>query len=145
LREAILNKILKKTAADKNHQVVSVSSNEDAQYMKKPCQTCPWRKDAVGVFPAEAFRISANTSYDMSERTFGCHTTGVERPKTCAGFLLKGSAHNLSVRLGLMKGIYDLDKVSDNGLDLFPNYKSMAVANGVSPDDDSLARSRTDV
>lgn len=85
-----MNTILEKKMADENHQVVSVSSGEDAQYMKKPCQTCPWRKDAVGVFPAEAFRISAHTSYDMSERTFGCHATGVERPKTCAGFLLKG-------------------------------------------------------
>lgn len=140
-----MHKILNKTMADENHQVVSVSSDEDALYMKKPCQTCPWRKDAVGFFPAEAFRISAHTSYDLSERTFGCHSTGVERPRTCAGFLLKGATHNLSVRLGIVKGIYDLDRVSDNGLNLFPNYKAMAIANGVSPDDDSLTLSRTDV
>lgn len=141
----MLHKILNKTMADENHQVVSVSSDEDALYMKKPCQTCPWRKDAVVFFPAEAFRISAHTSYDLSERTFGCHSTGVERPRTCAGFLLKGATHNLSVRLGIVKGIYDLDRVSDNGLNLFPNYKAMAIANGVSPDDDSLTLSRTDV
>ena len=141
----MLHKILNKTTADENHQVVSVSSGEDAHYMKKPCQTCPWRKDAVVFFPAEAFRISAHTSYDLSERTFGCHSTGVERPRTCAGFLLKGATHNLSVRLGIVKGIYDLDRVSDNGLNLFPNYKAMAIANGVSPDDDSLTLSRTDV
>lgn len=140
-----MHKILNKTMADENHQVVSVSSDEDALYMKKPCQTCPWRKDAVVFFPAEAFRISAHTSYDLSERTFGCHSTGVERPRTCAGFLLKGATHNLSVRLGIVKGIYDLDRVSDNGLNLFPNYKAMAIANGVSPDDDSLTLSRTDV
>ncbi|NRB41637.1 MAG: hypothetical protein HRU20_24730 [Pseudomonadales bacterium] len=61
------------TPVDENHQVVTVEG-VDRKYMKRPCPDCPWRKDAVGVFPAQAFRVSAHTSYDMNEHSFGCHT-----------------------------------------------------------------------
>ena len=137
--------ISKRTRADDNHEVVSVSGNGDKKYMRKPCGDCPWRKGATGEFPAEAFRISAHTAYDMAEHSFGCHASGTEKPKTCAGFLLKGSTHNLGVRMRLMKGEYDLSKVSDGGHELFANYKEMAIANGVSPNDESLIPIREDV
>ncbi|MBU2968767.1 hypothetical protein KO527_05315 [Pseudoalteromonas sp. C2R02] len=136
--------ITKRTPADENHQVVTVEGSKCRKFMKSPCPDCPWRKDAVGIFPAEAFRISAHTSYDMNQHSFGCHSSGTKQPKNCAGFLLKGSYHNLGVRLRLMKGDYDLSKVSSSGHELFENYKEMAVANGVSPDDERLALSRTD-
>jgi hypothetical protein len=136
-------KVIARTQADEDHQVVSVV-NADSRYMKKPCPDCPWKKSAVGEFPAEAFRISAHTSYDMSQSSFGCHASGTDRPKTCAGFLLNGSYHNLGVRLRLMKREYDLSQVSDGGHELFESYKAMAVANGVSPDDECLALSRED-
>lgn len=129
--------------ADKNHQVVSVNGG-DKRYMKKPCPDCPWRKDAVGEFPASAFQISAPTSYDMSDRMFGCHSAGTENPKTCAGFLLRGSQHNLSVRLHLMAGEIELDEVSDGGHELFDNYREMAIANGVNDNDPVLKDSRID-
>ena len=58
--------------ADWNHQVVTIKSGRK-HACKVPCKDCPWRRDAVGVFPAEAFRLSAATAYDMSDRTFGCH------------------------------------------------------------------------
>lgn len=130
--------------ADENHQVVTVEGGHKG-YKKRPCADCPWRKDAVGVFPAEAFRLSAHTSYDMNDRTFGCHSAGSEKPKTCAGFLLKGARHNLAVRLRAgVTGDYDLNAVSDGGHELFESYKAMAIANGVSPDDECLKQSRED-
>lgn len=43
--------------ADWNHNVVTVTGGEGAS-CKRPCKRCPWRKDAVGEFPAEAFRLS---------------------------------------------------------------------------------------
>ena len=134
--------VIGRQSADKNHDVVTVKGDGEKKYMKEPCPNCPWRKDAVGEFPAEAFRLSAHTSYDMAENSFGCHSSGVEKPKTCAGFLLNGSAHNLGVRLRLITGVYDLNKVSDGGNELFKSYKEMAIANGVSPDDKSLLQSR---
>lgn len=118
------------------HQVVTVEGGTSG-YCKRPCLDCPWRVDATGVFPAEAFRHSAGTAYDMATHTFACHQSGVERPRTCAGFLLRGAEHNLSVRIGLMRGRIK-DDVSDGGHVLHADYRAMAIANGVDPDDPIL-------
>lgn len=125
------------------HQVVSISS-KGAGYRKKPCTTCPWRVDAVGEFPAEAFRHSAPTAYDMAQRVFSCHESGAEKPATCAGFLLRNSANNLAVRIAESTGRIDLSKVSDGGAELFPSYRAMAIANGVDPQDPILQPCRDD-
>jgi len=127
--------------AGHNHQVVTVEGGSGA-YRRKPCDTCPWRVDAVGEFPAEAFRHSANTAYDMGTHTFACHSSGAEKPAMCAGFLLNGSLHNMAVRLKLMGGKIDLDQVSDGGIELFESYREMAEANGVDADDPILHECR---
>lgn len=133
-------KIIQTRPAGDEHQVVSVEGGGH-RYRKKPCSDCPWRKDAVGIFPAEAFRHSANTAYDMSQRKFACHQSGTKRPATCAGFLLRGADHNLAVRLLRMQGEI-LDDVDDHGHALHDNYAKMAIANGVDPDDDILGPCR---
>lgn len=123
--------------ADENYQVVTIVGG-DGKYQTQPCSQCPWRKDQVGTFPAEAFRLSANTAYDMSEHNFACHMAGVEKPKTCAGFLLNGSRHNLSYRLKVIKGDIDPNTVTDGDHDLHESYRAMAEANGVDPEDPVL-------
>lgn len=110
------------------------------RYRRKPCSDCPWRIDATGVFPAEAFRHSAATAYDMATHTFACHQSGTRRSATCAGFLLRGGDHNLNVRLGRMRGKYG--DVADGGHALHPSYRAMAIANGVDPDEPVLAPCR---
>lgn len=121
------------------HAVTTVEGGRGDLYRRTPCPTCPWRKDAVGEFPAEAFRRSAQTAYDVSMHTFACHSSGQKRPATCAGFLLSsGAAHNLSVRLKQRDGKLDLNQVSDGGVELFGCYRDMAVANGVDPGEDIL-------
>ena len=137
-------RVSKVTPVDEQHQVVTVEGEGTWRYMKKPCRDCPWRKDAVGIFPAEAFRVSAHTSYDMAKHTFGCHNSGTEKSKTCAGFLLRGASHSLAVRLGQLNGRIVMEEIDSNGLALFPDYKAMAVANGVSPDDECLKLTRVD-
>lgn len=129
-------KIIQVRKAGDDHQVLSLKADERG-YCKKPCPDCPWRKDAVGVFPAEAFRHSASTAQDMSTRLFSCHTAGSERPLTCAGFLLRGADDNLAVRMKVATGEIAND-VSDGGHDLFSDYRAMAIANGVAPDDPTL-------
>lgn len=123
------------------HRVLTIEGGDQANYQRQPCKNCPWRKDATGEFPPESFRHSARTAYDMSRHSFGCHQAGVEKPKTCAGFLLRGSDHNLSARLGRMKGLIS-DDVSDGGHELHENYRSMAIANGVDPQDPVLTPCR---
>lgn len=127
--------------AGPDHQVVTVEGGDGRSYRRKPCAKCPWRRDAVGEFPAEAFRHSAHTAYDLARETFACHDSGAKTPAVCAGFLLRGADHNLAVRLRRMDGRIDAD-ISDGGLDLFDSYREMAEANGVSPEDPVLAPCR---
>lgn len=136
-----MSKITNIRLAGDAHQVVTVSGGRKDSYRRAPCLTCPWRKDAVGEFPAEAFRISAHTAYDMAMEIFACHSSGAKKPATCAGFLLRGAAHNLSVRLQ-----YGAQKIGndlwDGGIELFDDYREMAEANGVDADDPVLRRCR---
>lgn len=127
--------------AGPDHQVLTVEGSTSSSYRREPCPDCPWRKDATGVFPAEAFRHSACTAHDMSKHIFSCHQSGAKKPAMCAGFLLNGAAHNLAVRLKLHKGEISQD-VSDGGHELHESYRVMAVANGVPEDDPALARCR---
>ncbi len=126
---------------DEGHQVVSIEGG-GGSYRREPCPGCPWRVDQTGVFPAGAFKHSAPTSYDMAQSVFACHESGAKKPATCAGFLMRGAAHNLAVRLGYSSGRYDFDAISDGGHELHASYRAMAEANGVDPDDPVLAPCR---
>lgn len=128
--------------AGDNHQVITVTGGSPHSYRRKPCSTCPWRVDAVGEFPAEAFRHSADTAYDMAGHEFACHQSGSGKPATCAGYLLRGAHNNLSTRIKIMSGRVDLKKVTDGGLELFESYREMAEANGVPPSDPCLQACR---
>lgn len=122
--------------AGDDHQVVTLEGGQST-YRRTPCPDCPWRVDATGKFPAEAFRHSAGTSYDMAQHVFACHQSGAEKPATCAGFLLRGADHNLSIRMKRMSGAIQ-DDVTDGGNLLHANYKAMAIANGVDEHDSAL-------
>lgn len=137
----MIPKVLEVRAAGPEHQVVSVSSGSHA-YRREPCPGCPWRVDNTGIFPPQAFQHSARTAYDLSEHVFGCHESGTEKSATCAGFLLRGAAHNLRIRMGYCQGRF-ADKVTDGGHRLHENYVAMAVANGVDPEDPALAPCRS--
>lgn len=115
---------------------------ESYRYRREPCAECPWRKDApTGAFPAEAFRISADTAYDQAQRSFACHMSGSDRSAVCAGFLLRGAEHNIAVRIRYACG--DIEPGSVNSaVELYGSYRQMAEANGVDPDDPKLAPCR---
>jgi len=126
--------------AGNGHAVVTVEGK--GGYRRKPCEQCPWRCDMTSRFPAEAFRLSADTAYDAAFHAFGCHMSPAAKPATCAGFLLSaGALHNIVVRLALAAGRLDIDKVS-SGVPLFTSYRTMAIANGVAADDPVLAPCR---
>lgn len=109
----------------------------------KPCEQCPWRKDVpTGVFPAQAYRESAPTSYDMAQSTFACHMSGRDKPATCAGFLLRHAHNNLSVRLSECSGRINLSRLNDGGYPIYETYREMAIANGVDSEDPCLAQVR---
>lgn len=131
--------ILKTSIADHEFGVTTVQGGNGA-YRKKVCKGCPWKKSETGKFPAEAFLLSANTAHDMSTHTFACHEAGVANPTTCAGFLLRGADHNLTVRLGKLKGKYqDIQEPTE---ELFDCYAEMAEANGVDPQEPDIRACR---
>jgi len=140
-RDLTVTEIRSTKVADANNVVHSVEGGR-GHYRRQPCGGCPWRVDQTGSFPAEAFRISAPTAYDMSGRMFGCHESGTENPSTCAGFLLRGAGHNMAVRMRAAFGEIDLGSVSDGGHELHDSYRAMAEANGVDPDDYALRACR---
>ena len=125
--------------AGTGHAVVSLTGG-GAGHRVEPCGGCPWRKDQTGLFPAEAFKHSASTSYDAAFNTFACHESGSEKPATCAGFLLNGSEHNLAIRIKRADGL--IREVTDGGHELHESYRAMAIANGVDPDDPVLQACR---
>lgn len=78
----------------------------------------------------------------MSQSQFSCHMSGAEKVTTCAGFLLRGAYHNLAIRMAMHEGRYDPGEVTDNGVELYAGYRSMAIANGVDPSDATIAECR---
>ena len=142
-------KVIDVRAAGGNHRVLSVDMDADGQgsFRRRPCDAhddkpaCPWRLDAqVGEYPPEAYRLSAPTAYDMATRGFGCHQSTAEKPQACAGFLLRGAADNLMIRMWIARGV-DLSQVM-SGVPLYASYRDMAIANGVDPDDPTIAPCR---
>lgn len=132
---------------DSTAQVVTTETATGSPflYRREPCAECPWRKDSPAAsFPVEAFRHSAATCYDMAGTTFACHMSGLEKPTTCAGFILsRDAAHNMSLRLAVLAGRFDYRNVS-TPVALHPSYRAMAIANGVDPRDPALAPCRSE-
>ncbi|QAY80418.1 DUF6283 family protein [Sphingosinicella sp. BN140058] len=114
----------------------------DLRPPKKPCAECPWRLDVpIGHFPVEKFIDLAKTAFDQAHIIFSCHLSSEEAPTACAGFLERGAAHNLTVRLAYIYGrLQAADRTG--GYALYKDYREMAVANGVPPEHPALAPCR---
>lgn len=132
--------------AGDDHAVISLRTRagEPAGYRRSPCGECPWRESNAGTFPPEAFVLSAPTAYDASDHEFACHESGDARPQTCAGFLLRNSAHNLCTRLRLGRVIDRAQVHEGHAGPLFDSYRAMAEANGVPADHPALDACRAD-
>lgn len=130
--------------AGSGHRVLTIEGGGDS-FRREPCAQCPWRKDAVGVFPTEAFRHSGETGTKVGQagepRMFACHANGSEKPAACAGYIL-ASRDTIGWQAAVRTRRFDPAKVHSAGLDLFPGYFEMAVANGVAPDDPAIAGCR---
>ncbi len=134
-------KVIGVTPAGDEHQVVTFTAKERSAFRDTVCPTCPWKKANAGRFPPEAFKHSARTAYDMSQHIFSCHSAGLKEPTTCAGFLLRGAEHNMSVRMAVIRKQLT-SKPDEPDEPLFEGYRSMAIGNGVSPDDEALGACR---
>jgi len=110
---------------------------------RRPCANCPWRLDApIGEFEPDRFRSLARCGEDQSFVIFTCHKSTEDAPIACAGFLERGATHNLAIRLAYLGRLERMDR--SGGVALHPNYRAMAVAQGVPADDPALANCRDD-
>jgi hypothetical protein len=139
--------ITQKRPADAVWGVTTLEYQGPPVAQRSPCagtERCPWRRDATpGTFPAEAFRLSAPTSYPDSDRRFGCHSSSAEAPRICAGWLLRGAFGNQQVQKLLEAGLIQVPTLPP-GVELYDDYAEMAVANGVAEDDPALVPLRRD-
>lgn len=127
--------------AGPEHRVIRFTGGGGG-HMSAPCPTCPWLQANDGLFPPEAFIHAAPTAYDMADTEFSCHTAGLDHPRVCAGYLLRGSTHNLAARLRIAtRGPRPVQEVPG----LHANYKAMSVANGVPENHPVLRPIREDV
>lgn len=114
-------------------------------YQAQPCAECPWRSDVPPRrFAPERFIALAATAYDTSPIQFACHKSPETAPVGCAGFVLRGAAHNLGARLAASFGRLDHAAVSDGGRPLYADYRAMAIANGVPADHPALRPCRSE-
>ena len=134
-----------KGADGNDYGVTRVQGVKKKTARKKPCATCPWRKDAeIGAFPPDAYRSSASTAYDGSLTTFSCHESGKDKPATCAGFLLANADNNLAVRMAMIEGTLNPEEIGNpENVALYESYRAMAIANGVDPNDHRIAPCRS--
>jgi hypothetical protein len=117
-------------------------SDIDLEAPKRPCSECPWRRDVpTGIWPVERFVALAHTAYDMNIGIFACHKSAQDHPTVCAGFLARGADHNLTIRRAYMTGELERTERS-GGLNLYPSYRAMAIANGVPDGERALDRCR---
>jgi hypothetical protein len=134
-------RVLRVRPADGEWGVFTVASPDPRSAQPAPCagaEPCPWRRDApTGQFPAQAYRDSAATSQPGATRIFGCHSSTLEHPLTCAGWLLRGAQHHNQVQQALADGTLTLPELPDS-IELYGSYTDMAVANGVDPGDPAL-------
>ncbi|MFC5054347.1 DUF6283 family protein [Saccharothrix xinjiangensis] len=135
--------VMVRPAGDGTWGVVTIERRGHA-HRTEPCPRCPWRRDApLNAFPPQVFRDSARTTYDLATHTFGCHGSPRTTPQTCAGFLLRGASDNLTVRMAVLNDRIDPGSIS-SPVELYADYRAMAIANGVDPSDPALAPCRGD-
>lgn len=133
----------------------TVRAEGEVGYQRRPCPGCPWRRDTpVGRFPADVFDRSRHTSMPKAfgpnwdgrfGTTFGCHESGPERPRDCAGYLAVEGRSSIAVRVAVVTGNLPASALEPQPgwPNLYPSYEAMAQANGCSPTDTGAGRAGT--
>lgn len=110
-------------------------------HMTRPCENCPYRKDA----PLKHWHRTEYESVMAGEQsqmgtTFACHKQRdlpQERRGLCAGFLADQKERNvpsIALRLVLMQdegARQAYENVDTSGLEMYPDAETMCRANGV--------------
>ncbi len=100
--------------------------------MPKPCENCPWRKDApLGVWTADRWQNLYQTCQDDGMALMACHKSRENAERTCAGFVIVLGYDSIGVRLATMRGTIDPKEHTAKGLELYESFDAVLAANGV--------------
>jgi len=106
--------------------------------MRKPCDNCPWRKDApVGLWHPSHFEDIWTGCQDDGLRTMLCHKATAlpedERGRLpCQGWARVMGLDAIGVRLALINETLTLEEVEDRDTPpLFESFEDMMEANGI--------------
>lgn len=102
--------------------------------MRRPCSTCPWRKDAPRRHwdPTHFLEIWGNCQ-DDGTHMMACHASASRREfLPCQGWLRVIGFEAIGARLAVMRGLATVAEVNDRkGPALFRSFAAMLRANGI--------------
>lgn len=131
--------VVRTRPAGPDHQVVTI---EGAEWVSSPAlQRLPLAEGCRGRISTGSFRALGQHRIRHGAKHLCVPPVWCSKAGHLRRILLRGADHNLSVRLGYLKGVIDHD-VKDGGLALHDGYREMAIANGVDPDHPALKQCR---
>jgi Family of unknown function (DUF6283) len=106
--------------------------------VKKPCNNCPWRRDAPREhWDPQHFRDIWTNCQDDGMNSMLCHkATALPAEErnglVCQGWIRVMGCNAIGVRIASMTGKVSLEEIEDReGLDLFDSFEDMLRANRV--------------
>lgn len=102
---------------------------------RKPCRTCPWRKDVPPHgFPGGSLcpSLASMASGEFGMTAMQCHSTpdGPEA-QVCVGFAVRVGFNSVGLRVAALCGRYDPDDVSAEGVPLWESAADLFRVHGV--------------
>jgi len=108
--------------------------------MKKPCDNCPWRRDApTAYWDPDHFTEIWRNCQDDGARIMLCHKAGnlpedEAREIVCHGWVRVVGYDAIGVRLAVMRGQVSPDEVlAKDGVELYDSFEEMMEANAIEP------------
>ena len=106
---------------------------------RKPCNDCPWRKDAPpGHWHPDHFHSIWRTCQDDGTHIMQCHKSKPESEQIlpCQGWVRVVGDEAIGVRIGLFKGTITREELADRagvGVTLYASFEEMVRAQGIVP------------
>lgn len=101
---------------------------------RRPCSTCPWRKDVPPHgFPGGSICSSLErmASGEFGTTAMQCHSTpDGECAQVCVGFAVRVGFNSVGLRLAAMLGRYDPDTVTSEGVELWASPADLFRVHG---------------
>lgn len=101
--------------------------------LRKPCENCPWRRDAPPKYwHPDHFRSIWQNCQDDGLRVMQCHRSATTTAMlVCQGWARVLGTDAIGVRIALLQGDLTIEETNDvDGFDLF-TFEEMMVANDI--------------